>query len=399
MWESFSIGKCRISNRFIRSATHEGFADKDGRPSERHVSLYKNLAAGGLGAIITGYTGIQQDGKSPLHNMLMLDSDDKIELFKKLVSEAKSGTDIKIFLQLAHCGRAARSAITGMPTVAPSRLKDSMYPEDVPKELGEDEIETIINNFVKAAQRAEKCGFDGVQIHGAHGYLLSQFLSSYSNLRTDRWGGSVENRFRIAGEILQRIRKNIPDFPILFKYNWYDNRKSGMRLDQALKIAGLLEESGCDAIEVSCGVPEDGGITARSPKLPLKAVIRYNFKYKKMPRFIRPFFSLFAPLIIKSEKQLTIYNVDAAARIKSRVNIPVFAPGGIHTLQDAEFAVNKAGLDAVSMSRPLILEPGLVNKFREGKSDKARCIKCNYCGVIQEERPLKCYYGKLPEQA
>ena len=151
---------------------------------------------------------------------------------------------------------------------------NKFYSEDMPKPLAEGEIEEIIDNFVKAIERAKRAGFDGVQLHAAHGYLLSEFLSPYSNHRQDQWGGTTENRFRIIGEIYDRARRVVGDYPLLVKLNAYDGRKGGMRVDEALRVARLLEESGCAAIEVSCGTTEDGMYMTRGPKLPIDATLR-----------------------------------------------------------------------------------------------------------------------------
>ncbi len=395
--ESFTIGNVKLRNRILRSATHEGMADESGQPEDRLIELYRRLAKGGISGIITGYTGIQQDGKSSFHNMLMIDSDKKMEYFKKLTGEVHK-EKVPIFLQIAHCGRATSSRITGKPTVAPSSLKDKIYAE-LPVELDDKAIEEIIDNFVKAALRAKNCGFDGVQLHLAHGYLLSQFLSSYSNRRKDKWGGTLENKFRIIKEIISRIKKSEPDYPVFVKMNGYDGRKNGMRVGEAARIAKMLEDAGCNAIEVSCGFPEDGFMAMRGPRIPFDAIFGYLDKYKDMPAIAKSFMKLLSQLFVKEEKNLFSFNVNAAVEIKKAVSIPVIAVGGIHRIEDIENAIINKKLDAVSMCRPLIIEPDLVNKFKEGRSTEARCIKCNYCVILIAKYPVRCYYGKLSKTA
>ncbi|NTV93107.1 MAG: NADH:flavin oxidoreductase, partial [Chlorobiaceae bacterium] len=252
-----SIFGIRLKNRLIRAATHESMAESSGAPSSAHEKLYTALAKGGAGAIITGYAGVQQDGRSSYPGMLMMHDDTLIPAYRQL-TDAVHRHDTPIILQIAHCGRQTRSAVTGMKTVAPSALKDRIFNEERPQELGEQEIETIISNFVSAAGRAVKAGFDGVELHLAHGYLLAQFLSGYTNRRRDRWGGSTENKFRIVAEIMRRIRQEHGDFPVLAKINGFDQRPGGMRADEAVTIARMLETSGCSAIEVSSGTIEEG---------------------------------------------------------------------------------------------------------------------------------------------
>ena len=298
-FQPMSIGAVNLKNRVIRSATHEGMAEKDGCPTKKLRELYARLAKGGAGAIITGYAGTQQNGRCPLHRMLMIDQDRFIGPYHA-ITEGVHELGAPIFLQIAHSGRQTRSSITGMPTVAPSAIRDKFYSEDMPAPLSEGEIEGIIDSFVGAVERAKRAGFDGVQLHAAHGYLLSEFLSPYSNRRGDQWGGTTENRFRIVREIYDRARRAVGDYPILAKLNAYDGRKGGMRLDEAVRVARLLEESGCAAIEVSCGTSEDGFYMTRGPKLPIDAIFAHTFKYKSLPSWqkslMRPFATLFTRL-------------------------------------------------------------------------------------------------------
>lgn len=386
-----------MNNRIIRSATHEGLADEAGYPTEKLKELYERLARGGVGAIITGYAGVQADGKTNLFAMTMMDDDDKIPAYRE-ITRAVHELDTPIIMQIAHCGRQTRSQITGLPTVAPSAIRDTLFTEDMPIELSEDGIIGIINNFVAAIVRAKKAGFDGVQLHAAHGYLLAQFLSSNTNRRKDRWGGSTENKYRIIAEIYRRAKEEVGNFPILIKMNAYDGRKNGMRIDEAVRIARMLERSGCGAIEVSCGSFEDGFYPIRNEKMPLEAIMEYNFKYKNLPSAIKALAKPFVPVFMKQPKPLLAYNLEAAIQIKKEVTIPVIVVGGINTMDDINDIINHRNIDFVSMSRPFICEPNIIQKFKEGKQTKSTCIMCNYCVIIAEERPLRCYRGKLPRK-
>ena len=395
-FEPASLAGIKLKNRIIRSATHEGMADEKGFPNEKLKRLYIRLAKGDAGAIITGYTGIQKDGKTSLFNMTMIDSDDKIPAYRD-ITDAVHEYNTPIIMQIAHCGRQTRSKSTGLPTVAPSSLRDAFYNEDTPKELSEDAINEIIDNFVSAVIRAKQAGFDGVQLHLAHGYLLSEFLSSHSNRRKDRWGGSTENKYRIVGEIFRKAKEENGDYPILVKMNAYDGRKNGMRTEEAALIAQMLETSGCAAMEVSCGFIEDGLYTMRGEKLPAEAVMEYNFKFKNLPAFVRKVAIPIARTFVKQPKPLLKYNLDAAIQIKKAVNIPVIVVGGIHSIDDINDIIENRNIDFVSMSRPFIIEPEIVSKFKKGIQTKSKCIMCNYCAIITEEQPLKCYYGMLPK--
>ncbi|NTW55098.1 MAG: NADH:flavin oxidoreductase, partial [Chlorobaculum sp.] len=278
-----NIGGIALRNRFIRSATHEGMASAEGAPLESLEKLYLRLAKGGVGAIVTGYAGVMQQGKCNFPGMLMMHDDALIPAYRRLV-DAVHREGAPLVLQLAHCGRQTRSVVTGMCTVAPSPVRDPYYSEEVPHELTESEIRAIIDAFVSAAGRAKASGFDAVQLHMAHGYLLAQFLSPNANRRRDRWGGSLENRFRIISEILAGITRTLGNYPVLAKINGYDGMRGGMRSGEAVKVAKMLEAAGCVAVEVSSGTIAEGLSIMRGERVPIDAVLAVNFKFAAIPK-------------------------------------------------------------------------------------------------------------------
>ena len=395
VFESSCIAGITFPNRIVRSAPHEGMADERGAPTEALEKLYLRIAKGGAGAIITGYAGVQQDGKSSLSNMLMIDCDELIPAYRKLTDRVHE-QGVPIILQIAHCGRQTRSAVTGMQTVAPSPVKDFIFNEEIPHALDDREIETIINNFVAAAERAKKAGFDGVQLHMAHGYLLAQFLSNHTNRRRDKWGGSTENKFRIISEIMRRTRESLGSYPVLAKINAYDGRPKGMRVEEAVEIARMPEAAGCDAIEVSSGTVEDGLAIMRGPNPPVGALFNSSFRFKDMSPLIKTISSPFIRFSMRSPNPLRGYNIKAAKAIKEAVSIPVITVGGLHDLSDISSAIESGSADYISMSRPFIIEPDIAGKFRQGKQTASRCSMCNYCALMIEVDKVKCYYGKLP---
>ena len=393
VFEEAKIGEITLRNRMIRSATHEGMSDESGKPTEELIKKYEQLAKGGVGAIITGYAGIMQSGKSPLEHMLMIDCDDNIDSFKEMVDRVHAyGTPI--IIQIAHCGRQTRSRVTGYPTVAPSPIRDKLYNEDKAHELTENEIFEIINNFVLSIERAKKSGFDGVQLHIAHGYLLSSFLSPHMNKRKDKWGGNTENRFRIVKEILIKAKETVGNYPILAKINAYEKSYDGMTIEEAVKISKYLEAFGCHAIEVSCGIAEDGFWGIRGD-FPFEIMAVDHYRMRSIPNIIKPFIKPILKKQFGSPKPYELYNLASAEKIKKQVDIPVIVVGGIRKIEDIQKIIEEGLCDFVSMSRPFIIEADIVNKFKEGKQTQSKCIHCNYCLIGGEERPLKCYYGKL----
>jgi 2,4-dienoyl-CoA reductase-like NADH-dependent reductase (Old Yellow Enzyme family) len=394
-----NIGGIALRNRFIRSATHEGMASAEGAPLESLEKLYLRLAKGGVGAIVTGYAGVMQQGKSNFPGMLMMHDDALIPAYRRLV-DAVHREGAPLVMQLAHCGRQTRSAVTGMCTVAPSPLRDPYYSEETPHELTESEIRAIIDAFVSAAGRAKASGFDAVQLHMAHGYLLAQFLSPNANRRRDRWGGSLENRFRIVSEILAGITRNLGSYPVLAKINGYDGMPGGMRPGEAAKVAQMLEAAGCIAVEVSSGTIAEGLSIMRGERVPIDAVLAVNFKFAAIPKPLKPLMNRILPVFApKSPMPLRGYNLDAARLIKNAVSIPVIAVGGIHTLAEANDAIASGATDFISMSRPFIIEPAIVKRYEAGKQQASRCTMCNYCTIMAEKEPLRCWNGRLASGA
>jgi 2,4-dienoyl-CoA reductase-like NADH-dependent reductase (Old Yellow Enzyme family) len=387
-----NIGSMELSNRMVRAASHEGLADGTGRPTDEQFEFYRGFIEGGIGLVITGYAGIMQSGKSALFHMTMIDADELIPSHRRLVDQVHN-IGGKIVLQIAHCGRQTWSKETGMPLMAPSAIPCGFYRE-VPREMSEQDINTVIENFAKAAQRTREAGYDGVQIHGAHGYLLSTFLSRRSNQRNDKWGGSIENRFRIVGETLKAVREAVgQDYPVLIKMNTYERARLGIKAEDCVRFAGMVEKTGCcDAIELSCGTNEGGFIMARG-EFPTNAIFQYMrpyctynsvFKFL-MKKCLVPFIKLKEPLFTEG------YNLETAAKVKQAVSLPVITVGGMRSKRFMEAAIESKKTDFVSMARPLIMEPDLANKFRDGTSETAMCDNCNTCVVSVDTRSIQCY--------
>jgi 2,4-dienoyl-CoA reductase-like NADH-dependent reductase (Old Yellow Enzyme family) len=376
----------------IRTASHEGLADERGRPTDAQFEFYKGFVEGGIGLVITGYAGIMQSGKSALFHMTMIDSDELIPAHRRLVDHIHQMGG-RIVLQIAHCGRQTWSRDTGEPLWAPSAIPCGFYKE-LPRAMTEEDIQTVIEHFARAALRAQEAGYDGVQIHGAHGYLLSTFLSRHANKRQDRWGGSSENRFRIVGETLKAVRRAVGgDYPMLLKLNTYERARLGTKPEDCLQYAQMVEKTGCcDAIELSSGTTEDGFVMARG-QLPTTAIFQYLRPYREyhpavkclLKTFVIPFMKLKQPPFSEG------YNLETAAQVKQALSLPVITVGGMRSKGFMESALESHQTDFVSMARPLILEPDLANKFKAGTSERALCDNCNACVVASDARPIQCY--------
>jgi 2,4-dienoyl-CoA reductase-like NADH-dependent reductase (Old Yellow Enzyme family) len=391
IFEPGSIGTLNLNNRIIRAATHEGMSDAHGMPTDDLSKTYRRLAEGGAGAIITGYVGVKQNGRT-FPNMRMFDSDSYIDIYKSINDELKQYST-PIILQIAHGGSRSMSSVTGADVVSASPRRKNDFGDKV-LEASDAEIRSIIEAFVAAIVRAKKAGFDGVELHAAHGYLLSEFISPDLNRRKDQWGGSTENRIRIVIEILSGARREVGNFPILVKISAHDEYTRGLTAAEVVQIALMLQAASCDAIEVSCGYG-DFMQTIRMPKVPVDAVLGLMPPYRDMASYKKRLFRLIAPFLAKVRKPLFNYNVGAAELIKRNVDIPVIVVGGIRGMEDIKTIVSEKGIDFVSVCRPFIIEPDIVNRFQEGQ-ERSRCINCGYCMIGVVANPLRCYYGKVP---
>lgn len=394
LFSKTKIGVIEVKNRLIRSATHDGLADENGGPSDKLIRKYENLAKNNIGCIITGYAAVSPNGVSPYPRMLKIYNDSVIEKYKELTDAVhRHGTPI--VLQIAHCGRQTSSKAIGMQKVAPSNVLHAFYP-DKAKEMTDNEIYGLINDFIAASVRAEKSGFDAVQLHAGHGYILHDFLSPYGNRRKDSWGGSLENRCKIVELIIKGIKEQT-SLPVWIKFSAEDNRKGGMRIDSSVEICKRLEKAGCDAIEVSCGTVQDGMNTMRSKLMPMDAVFKYREPCASFPKILNkialPAANLINPLI-KQPSPLENFNVENASIIKKNVSIPVIAVGGIHKTDDMQKFLADGKADFISMCRPFICEPDLAAKLEKGQKE-AKCIMCNYCGLVIEKEPTRCLYGNI----
>ncbi len=394
LFEHTDISGLTVKNRIIRSATHDGLADSNGAPSDKLISKYDFFAKNEIGCIITGYAAVSENGVSPYPRMLKILDNSIIDKYKKLTDTIHK-YNTPIVLQIAHCGRQTSSKAIGCQKVAPSDVLHTFYP-DKAKVMDEDEIYSVIDNFVSASVRAEKAGFDAVQLHAGHGYLLHDFLSPYGNRRKDSWGGTLENRCRIVELIIKRIKEKT-NLPVWIKLSAEDNRRGGMRIESSVEICKRLVAAGCDAIEVSCGTVQDGMNTMRSKLMPMDAVFKYREPCASFPAILNkialPVANLVNPLI-KQPVPLENFNVNNAKIIKKNVSIPVIAVGGIHKVSDMEKIIESGKADFISMCRPFICEPDLAKKLKNGQPE-AKCIMCNYCGLVIEKEPTRCLYGKV----
>ena len=363
-----NIGSIEIKNRFVRSATFEGMATEEGQITEKQVQLYKALAEGGVGLIITGYAYVQPDGKAH-HGQTGVYKDELIAGLSRISSIIhENGDNCKVALQIAHSGRQSRALEN---TVAPSAVLEKAT-NKMPREMTLDEIHETIDAFAEAARRAKQANFDAVQIHGAHGYLLSEFLSPYTNKRTDEYGGSTENRIRIVEEIYNKSIELVgKDFPIFIKINVDDFLEGGIKLDESKKIAERLSKIGFAAIETSGAMWDVSKLKKRE----------LGWKPSKLPES--------RTNIVNTNQEA--YHLSYAKEIKRVIDVPLILVGGVNSLTLIGKILSDGSADFISMCRPFIREPDLPNRWLKGiGSSEVECIYCNSCLMSLAKGGIKC---------
>ena len=345
LFEPTAINGMPIRNRMLRSATWEGMCEPDGRPTEKLRRCYLDLARGGIGLIITGYAFVRPEGKQLPGKMGI--HTDRFEADFRRLTEAVHSADASVAIQLVHAGGQTIARTAGRQPLAPSAVQVDQYKE-LPAEMTARQIADVIDAFGQGAERARQWGFDGIQLHAAHGYLINQFLSPLTNRRRDDYGGSLDNRCRFLMAVYENVRRAVgEDFPVMAKLNGSDNLPGGLDVQDALYAARKLDAAGIDAIEISSGTPGSG---------------------KKGPIRDR---------ITKPEREA--YNLSLAGHFKAEVACPVMVVGGMRSYGTAEKAVEQDGLDYVSFCRPLIREPDLAARWQKGDRRPAACISCSGC--------------------
>jgi 2,4-dienoyl-CoA reductase-like NADH-dependent reductase (Old Yellow Enzyme family) len=343
LFTSARIGTLTLPNRLIRSATAEDMATAEGRPTAQLKRLYRELASGGVGLMITGHMYVHPSGKAHAE-MTGIYSDELIPALAELADGVHQAGG-RVVVQINHGGMQCSQDVV-VETIAPSAVK-APYLKRAPREMTPGEIDSMIQAYGQAARRVKQAGFDGVQIHAAHGYLINQFLSPYINRRTDGWGGDLENRMRFLRAVCRVVREQVGrEYPMLIKLGMVDGVEGGLTVEDGAGVVAALEEMGLDGLEISGGI---GGGRVRNVRKNVKDVAdEAYFRY-------------------------------LAQRARPVTRLPIILVGGFRSRGVMEEVLTSGDADFISMSRPLICEPDLPNRLREGVQERSCCISANRC--------------------
>jgi 2,4-dienoyl-CoA reductase-like NADH-dependent reductase (Old Yellow Enzyme family) len=366
----------------IRSATFEGMADTQGFPTGKYLDLYETLAKNKVKNMITGFMFVSDEGRAMQIGQAGMDSEDKVAAFRE-VTDAVHKYGSRIVAQIAHAGR--QTTKTGYRIVGVSDKK-SIYFGETPHVLTSAEIHRAVDDFVQSALYAKKAGFDGVQLHAAHGYLIHQFLLCSLNNRTDEFGDGA----LFLRKIIVKIREKCGGFPIWVKLSGgvdVEKRHRG----QFVKTIGLLDALKVDLIEISYGTM-DYALNIFRGGLPFKTIFKHNPIYKNKGLAWKAFVM---PRILAKRKPFTPqYNIEYAKSARRYTDIPISVVGGFRTLREAE----ESGFPYISLCRPLICEPDFLLKSERDAGYKSKCVNCNICAVMTDtKQSLRCYGGRKIE--
>lgn len=384
-----NLGTCELKNCFIKTATYEGMYD-DGLPNQQLINHHVSMAKGGVALTTVSYGAVSPDGRTFKDQMYINDQSlDKLQLLAEKVHAAGG----KVSIQLTHCGYFSKNTDIKRP-LAPSRVFNEygfMSGIAFSKAMKTVDMNKVSDDFANAAIKIKKNGFDAVEIHMGHGYLLSQFLSPWINKRKDEYGGSIENRSRFPMEVCDKVRNAVgDDFPILVKLNLSDGFNGGFTLEECKYVSKALGSHGCDAIVLS------GGFTSKTPfylmrgDVPLKGMIKNGDNLAEKITM-----ALFGPIIIKKYKFDPNFFLDQAKEVRKSVNMPIAYLGGVDSKAGIKEIMDE-GFEFIALGRPLIHDPNFLLKIQSGEIEKTECNRCNECVVEMDRGGVRCVMDDAP---
>ena len=379
----FNIGPVTLRNRIIRSAAFENMAYGNS-PSQDLYDYHVAVARGGVGMTTLAYAAVSRSGLSFDGQLWMRE---EIVPGLKRITDAVHEAGAKCSIQLGHCGNMTHRATCGcMPVGASSGF--NLYSPTFVRALKAEEIDALVEDFGHAVELARDAGFDCVEIHAGHGYLISQFLSPYTNHRHDEYGGSLENRMRLMQRVIRRVMEAAgDDMGVIVKMNMHDGFRGGMQEEECLEVARELERLGVHAIVLSAGFVSKAPMEVMRGAMPLRTMTHYMDPRKFW--WLRALVRVFGRMMIPTVPYKEAYFLEDALKFRAAVRLPLIYVGGMVSLQKME-EVLAAGFSGLQMARALIRDTGFVNKLQSGETDRSSCGHSNYCIGRMYTLEMKC---------
>ncbi|MCA9548846.1 MAG: NADH:flavin oxidoreductase [Myxococcales bacterium] len=386
LFEEVRLGPLLLENRSIRAAAFEGMAPGH-HVSEALIDYHRAVAEGGVGMTTVAYAAVDRTGLSFPHQLWM-----RPEVVPELrrLTDAVHAAGAKVSIQLGHAGNMARRSVAGSRAMAPS-ARLNLYGPVWPRAMSDEDIATVTRSFGAATRLAAEAGFDAVEIHAGHGYLISQFLSPFTNRRRDRYGGALEGRMRFMQGIMHEVRAAAgAELAVLVKMNLRDGFPGGMELEDGVAVAEALEAAGADALVLS------GGFVSRAPMYIMRGAMPMKEMSRRMtPWWLRTFAGAFGGWLVPEVPYEDCYFLEDARQVRAAVKLPLVYVGGVASRAAAE-AVLAEGFDAIAMARALIREPDFIRRLeaeaRAGADAPSRCDHCNVCAARIYTTTMACHH-------
>lgn len=374
------IGPITLRNRSIRAAAFEGMCQNN-RVTPALIDYHEQVAKGGIGMTTVAYAAVQKSGLSFPHQLLLNESSvpDLAKLAKKVHQH-----NAKVSIQLGHCGNMAKRGVIGSRPLS-SSTHINLYAPSFPRKMNQKDINETIKAFGESVRLVKKAGFDAVEIHAGHGYLISQFLSPYVNKRNDEYGGSLENRMRFMEQVIKEVLDAANNqIAVLVKMNMIDGFEGGVTLDESLVIAKKLEELGVHALVLSSGFVSKAPMQVMRGVMPIKTLAAHAGN-KMMSVFIRAFGKFMVPSVPFKE----VYFLENAKKFRAQLKLPIVYVGGILSKENIDEVLGE-NFEAVAIARALIKDPDFIDNLRLEVYKKSSCDTCNHCIAVMYNGPFEC---------
>ena len=381
LFTSGQIGPITIRNRSIRSAAFEGMCSNNS-PSQKLLEYHRSVAAGGIGMTTVAYAAVSRGGLSFPHQLWLRKEviPDLRQLTNDIHAEGAAAS-----IQLGHCGNMSKQSVAGQMPLSPSGGLN-IYSPTWSKKMTKEDIHQVVQSFADAVIIARESGFDAIEVHAGHGYLISQFLSPFTNRRTDEFGGSFENRTRFMRLVIQNVMKAAGnDMAVLVKMNMNDGFNKGMQTEECLQVARILEEEGVHALVLSGGFVSKAPMYVMRGSMPIRT-LSYYIKNIPLKWSIRLGGKWMIPAVPFEEA----YFLNEALRFRQAVKLPLVYVGGLLSGKIIEEVLDK-GFEFVALARALINEPGFINRLQQEKDATSQCISSNYCIARMYSIDMACH--------
>lgn len=377
------LGPIELRNRIVKCATNEGMS-RDGLVTERLIDWHREFAAGGVGMTTLAYCSVTSDGRTFPHQIWM--REEALPGLRRF-TDAMHAEGTRASIQIGHAGWFASPHATGTAPVGPSRMF-SPHAQAFSRAMTEGDFERLTAAFAGATRLAVDAGFDAVEVHVGHGYLLNQFLSPYNNRRRDQWGGSLENRARFPRQVLRAVREAAGSKAAVYaKLNMEDGFRAGLLLDDGVQVARWLESDGSvDALQLT------GGHTTRTPFYLMRGEVPLADMARNQTHWLRRLaFQLFGRVLIRAYPFEEAFFLPQARRFRTALRLPLMLLGGVTRLDTMESAIAE-GFDFVALGRALIRDPDLPRRMAAGELTASRCIPCNRCVIEMDRGGTRCVF-------